>query len=108
MSCREAIFVDKSTNDFPIFLLFFNLKFPIFPIFSILSFLFSYFLSNYAAGHPEKAVAYQEPNVLSHIEEHYKNSTMMRQMHVKKACSSFFFTIFLNIHITSDFHDSSV
>ena len=43
MECREAIFVDKSTFDFPIFLLFFNAKFPIFPIFSILSFLFSYF-----------------------------------------------------------------
>ena len=43
MGCREAIFVDKSTFDFPIFLLFFNAKFPIFPIFSILSFLFSYF-----------------------------------------------------------------
>ena len=42
MGCREAIFVDKSTFDFPIFLLFFNAKFPIFPIFSILSFLFSY------------------------------------------------------------------
>ena len=43
MGCREAIFVDKSTFDFPIFLLFFNAKFSIFPIFSILSFLFSYF-----------------------------------------------------------------
>ena len=43
MGCRKAIFVDKSTFDFPIFLLFFNAKFPIFPIFSILSFLFSYF-----------------------------------------------------------------
>ena len=56
MGCREAIFVDKSTFDFPIFLLFFNAKFPIFPIFSILSFLFSYFpifLSNHAAGHPD-------------------------------------------------------
>ena len=52
MGCREAIFVDKSTFDFPIFLLFFNAKFPIFPIFSIPSFLFSYFLSNHAAGHP--------------------------------------------------------
>ena len=55
MGCREAIFVDKSTFDFPIFLLFFNAKFPIFPIFSILSFLFSYFpifLGNHAAGHP--------------------------------------------------------
>ena len=55
MGCREAIFVDKSTIDFPIFLLFFNTKFPIFPVFSILSFLFSYFpifLSNHAAGHP--------------------------------------------------------
>ena len=52
MGCREAIFVDKSTFDFPIFLLFFNAKFPIFPIFSILSFLFSYFLSSHAAGHP--------------------------------------------------------
>ena len=51
MGCREAIFVNKSTFDFPIFLLFFNAKFPIFPIFSILSFLFSYFLSNYAPGH---------------------------------------------------------
>ena len=39
----EAIFVDKSTFDFPIFLLFFNAKFPIFPIFSVRSFLFSYF-----------------------------------------------------------------
>ena len=29
--------------DFPIFLLFFCAKFPIFPIFSVLSFLFSYF-----------------------------------------------------------------
>ena len=52
MGCREAIFVDKSTFDFPIFLLFFNAKFPNFPIFSILLFLFSYFLSNHAAGHP--------------------------------------------------------
>ena len=43
MGCREAIFVDKSTIDFPIFLLFFNTKFPFFPVFSILSFLFSYF-----------------------------------------------------------------
>ena len=43
MGCREAIFVDKSTFDFPIFLLFFNANFPIFPIFSILSCLFSYF-----------------------------------------------------------------
>ena len=51
MGSREATFVDKSTFDFPIFLLCFNAKFPIFPIFSILSFLFSYFLSNYAAGH---------------------------------------------------------
>ena len=42
MWCRESIFVEKSTIDFPIFLLFFNTKFPIFPIFSILSFLFSY------------------------------------------------------------------
>ena len=43
MGSREAIYVDKSTIDFPIFLLFFNTKFPIFPIFSIPSFLFSYF-----------------------------------------------------------------
>ena len=43
MGCRESILVEKSTIDFPIFLLFFNTKFPIFPIFSILSFLFSYF-----------------------------------------------------------------
>ena len=42
MWCRESIFVEKSTIDFPIFLLFFNTKFPIFPIFSILSFPFSY------------------------------------------------------------------
>ena len=34
--------------DFPIF----NTKFPIFPIISILSVLFSYFLSNHSAGHP--------------------------------------------------------
>ena len=54
MGYREAIFVDKSTFDFPIFLLFFNAKFPIFPIFSILSFLFSYFfLGNHAVGHPD-------------------------------------------------------
>ena len=51
MGCREAIFVDKSTFDFPIFLLFFNAKFPIFPIFSILS-----FFSNHAAGHPGKCL----------------------------------------------------
>ena len=42
MWCRESIFVEKSTIDFPNFILFFNAKFPIFPIFSILSFLFSY------------------------------------------------------------------
>ena len=35
--------MDESSIDFPIFLLFFNTKFPIFPTFSILSFLFSYF-----------------------------------------------------------------
>ena len=45
------MFVDESTIDFPIFLLFFNIKFP---IFSIPSFLFSYFFNNHAAGHPEK------------------------------------------------------
>ena len=33
MGCREAIFVDKSTIDFPIFLLFFNTKFPFFSCF---------------------------------------------------------------------------
>ena len=43
MGCREAIYVDESTIDFPIFFPFFNTKFPIFPIFSIPSFLFSYF-----------------------------------------------------------------
>ena len=53
MGCREAIFVDETTIDFPIFLLFLCTKFPIISIFSILSFLFSYFfLSNHAAGHP--------------------------------------------------------
>ena len=30
MGCSESIFVDKSTIDFPIFLLFLNTKFPIF------------------------------------------------------------------------------
>ena len=43
MGYRGAIYVDESTIDFPIFLLFFNTKFPIFPIFSIPSFLFSNF-----------------------------------------------------------------
>ena len=43
MKCREAIYVNESTIDFPIFLLFFKTKFPIFPIFWIPSFLFSYF-----------------------------------------------------------------
>ena len=43
MGCGEATFVNKSTIDFPIFLLFFDTKFPIFPIFSNLTFLFSYF-----------------------------------------------------------------
>ena len=52
MGCREAIFVDESSIDFPIFVLFFNTKFSIVPIFSILSFLFSYFLSNHVDGHP--------------------------------------------------------
>ena len=37
------MFVDKITIDFPIFLLFFHTKFPIFPVFSILGFLFSYY-----------------------------------------------------------------
>ena len=40
MGCREAIYVDESTIDFPIFLVFFNTNFPMFPIFSILRFLF--------------------------------------------------------------------
>ena len=53
MGCREAIFINKSTINFPIFLLFFKTKFPIFPIFSILSSYFPIFLSNHAAGHPE-------------------------------------------------------
>ena len=53
MGCRQTIVVDESNIDFSIiFLLFFNTKFPIFPIFSILSFLFSYFLSIHGAGHP--------------------------------------------------------
>ena len=52
MGCREAIFVDESSIDFPIFVLFFDTKFSIVPIFSILSFLFSYFLSNHVDGHP--------------------------------------------------------
>ena len=46
MGCRQSIFVDESNIDFPIFLLFFNTKFPIFPIFSILSFLFFYFFEH--------------------------------------------------------------
>ena len=52
MRCWEAIYVNERTIDFPIFLLFFNTKFPIFPIFWILSFLFPIFLSDQAAGHP--------------------------------------------------------
>ena len=56
MGCRQTIVVDESNIDFSIiFLLFFNTKFPIFPIFSILSFLFSYFLSIHGAGHPVKS-----------------------------------------------------
>ena len=50
MRCREAIFVDESTFDFPIFLLFFNTKFPIFPIFSIPSFLCSHIFGGGAGG----------------------------------------------------------
>ena len=45
MECREAIYVDESTIDFPIFLLFFlfsNFLNPEFPI----------FLRNRAAAHP--------------------------------------------------------
>ena len=34
MGCREAIFADESTIDFPIFLLFFNTEFPIIQYFS--------------------------------------------------------------------------
>ena len=42
IGCRETIFVDESTINFPIF----NTKFPIFPNFWILSFLFSYFFEH--------------------------------------------------------------
>ena len=51
MGCREAIFVDKSTIDFPIFLLFFNTKFPFFSYFLNPEFpIFLFFLSNYATA----------------------------------------------------------
>ena len=116
MSCREAIFVDESTIDFPIFPLFFNTKFPIFPIFSILSFLFSYFLSNHAAGHPEKAVDYHARTkcgkpyrrALQKFNYYETNARKKSMLKKKKRVLKFFFTIFLNMHITSDFHDSSV
>ena len=54
MGCRESIFFDKSTIDFPIFLLFFNTKF-FFSYFLNREFLI--FMSNHAAGHPD-AVTY--------------------------------------------------
>ena len=67
MGCREAIFVDKSTFDFAIFLLFFNAKFPIFPI-------FLFFLSNHAAGHPEhlksKKILWKTPSYTTKEIEH--------------------------------------
>ena len=53
MWCRDSIFVEKSTIDFPIFLLLFNTKLPIFPISSsILSFLFSYLFEQPYCGTP--------------------------------------------------------
>ena len=66
MRCREAIFVDKSTIDFPIFLLFFNTKFPIFPFSQSWVSYFPIFLSNHAAGHPEKFLWLQkQPQLIS-------------------------------------------
>ena len=52
MRCREAIYVDESTIDFPIFLLFLNTKFPIFPISESRVSYFPIFLSDQAAEHP--------------------------------------------------------
>ena len=56
MGCSESIFVDKrlSIIDFPIFLLFFNTKFP---IFSILNFLFSYFFEQPCCWTPWRILA---------------------------------------------------
>ena len=66
MRCREAIFVDKSTIDFPMFLLFFNTKFPIFPFSQSCVSYFPIFLSNHAAGHPEKFLRLQkQPQLIS-------------------------------------------
>ena len=82
IGCGETNYVDESTIDFPIFLLFFNTKFPIFPIFSIPSFLFSYFfLSNHAAGHPAlivgrpAAFSFPEPLGLICNEPRYQETT---------------------------------
>ena len=66
MRCREAIFVDKSAIGFPIFLLFFNTKFPIFPFSQSWVSYFPFFLSNHAAGHPEKFLRLQkQPQLIS-------------------------------------------
>ena len=74
MGCRKTAFVDESTIDFPIFLLFFNTKSPIFPIFSILSFLISYFFfTNPGAGHPEQSIPLS--NAFDDSPERSKNST---------------------------------
>ena len=50
MGCREAIYFEESTIDFPIFLLFFNTNFPIFPIRSKswVSYIPIFFFSNHA------------------------------------------------------------
>ena len=54
MGCSESVVVDKSIIDFPIFLLFFNTKFP---IFSILNFLFSYFFEQPCRWTPWRILA---------------------------------------------------
>ena len=53
MGCSETIFVDETTIDFPIFLLFFEYKVSYFSYF--LNPEFPIFLSNHAAGYPAGA-----------------------------------------------------
>ena len=81
IGCGETNYVDESTIDFPIFLLFFNTKFPIFPIFSIPSFLFSYFFEQPCRWTPcidcGKAAAFSFPEPLGLIcnELRYQETT---------------------------------
>ena len=108
MRCREAIFVDKSTINFPIFLLFFNTKFPIFPFSQSWISYFPIFLSYHAAGHPEKFLRLQkQPQLISLRDRHSKGKERefqareMHEGHARKQATTTLKHSFLRGHNTT-------